>query len=85
MTDMSFAGNGRLHGGAGFRGRLWSGAFGLGNFHAVGLSTGPPAGQGIWKTSTQLGVRTLEVDQTVLVLYRIERRGEPRGSSKSHL
>lgn len=46
--------------------------------NAAGLSTGSPTGQGIWKTSAQFGVRTL-------IERKSERRGEPRGSSKSHL
>lgn len=51
----------RLQGIVGFREQHWSGALGLGNFHAAGLSTGSPTGQDIWKTSTQFMVRTLEV------------------------
>lgn len=52
--------------------QVLGGSFGLGNFHAVGLSTGTGQVRILWKTSTQFGVRTLEVDQIVLVMYRME-------------
>lgn len=80
---MSFVENGRQHGGAGFRGQLWCGAFGLGNFLAVGLGSPLASSRsGFFGRHQQFGVRTLKVDE---VGDAQERKSErPKRSNKSH-
>lgn len=47
----------------------------MGNFHAVGLSAGTVK-DSWFETSTQFGVRILEVGEIVLLMYWIERKTE---------